>query len=92
MTNKEFEEYIQNNLVWVLHNVRVATGNIVEENRQLNKDYKREKTINKKLRERISKAIKMLEESQKGLEEWHFDGYDPCLEDIIKILKGEDNE
>lgn len=69
MTTKEFEEYIQNNLVWVLHNVRVATGNIVEENRQLNKDYKREKTINKKLRERISKTIEYLDNSNISWEE-----------------------
>ena len=42
---------------------------------------------------RIDEAIDKLEESQKGLEEWHFDGYDPCLEEIIEILKGsEDNE
>lgn len=69
MTSKEFEEYIQNNLVWVLHNVGIATGNIVEENRQLNKDYKREKTINKKLRERISKTIEYLDNSNISWEE-----------------------
>ena len=47
---------------------------------------------NERLHNIINKAIKMLEESQKGLEEWHFDGYDPDLEYIIKILKGEDND
>lgn len=47
---------------------------------------------NKQLKEKIDKAIENLNESQKGLEEWHFDGYDPCLKDIIEILKGENNE
>lgn len=47
---------------------------------------------NKQLKERTNKAIEELKESQKGLEEWHFDGYDPCLEDIIEILKGDSNE
>ena len=46
----------------------------------------------KKLEERISKAIKMLEEDQKDLEEWHFDGYDPNLKEVIEILKGEDHD
>ncbi len=87
MTTKEFEEYIQNNLVWVLHNVRVATGNIVEENRQLNKDYKREKTINKKLRERVSKAIEYIEQN-----EWYSKLRKTFINNLLDILKGVDKE
>ena len=40
----------------------------------------------------IKEAIDKLEESQKGLEEWHFDGYDPDLKEVIKILEGEEDE
>lgn len=43
--------------------------------------------------EKIHKAIEYLEEAEKGLEEYHFDGYDPNLPYVISILKGdEDNE
>lgn len=47
---------------------------------------------NNKLETKILEAIKMLEEGQKGLEEWHFDGYDPELKEVIKILRSEDDE
>ena len=39
---------------------------------------------------RIDKAIKHLEDEQKGLEDWNFDGYDPRLDKIINILNGGD--
>ncbi|MBO7697047.1 MAG: hypothetical protein J6T10_30825 [Methanobrevibacter sp.] len=47
---------------------------------------------NNQLETKILEAIKMLEEGQKGLEEWHFDGYDPELKEVIKILRSEDDE
>ena len=47
---------------------------------------------NNQLETKILEAIKMLEDGQKGLEEWHFDGYDPELKEVIKILRSEDDE
>ena len=47
---------------------------------------------NKQLKKNIDKAINKLKIGQQGLEEWHFDGFDPDLEGIIQILKGGDNE
>lgn len=51
-----------------------------------------ENTRLNEVEERVYKAIKYLEEAAEGLEEYHFDGYDPNLAYVISILKGDDNE
>ena len=55
------------------------------------KEINKYKTL-KNLQDRIDKAIIFLKEAQEGLEENHFDGCDPCLNECINILKGEENE
>lgn len=55
---------------------------ILEESDFINFYYREE------FRERIKRAISRLKEAQEGLEEWHFDGFDPDLPEIIKILEG----
>lgn len=42
------------------------------------------------IEERVYRAIEYLEEAAEGLEDYHYDGYDPNLPFVISILKGDE--
>ena len=71
--------------------------NLQEENKDLQKRFNALLEAHKILDEleqekqdRIDKAVELLKEAQEGLEEWCYDGYNPCLPEIIEILQGDD--
>ena len=98
-----YELMIKNNPEEVIKNL-ILKDKLQEENQRLKQFYDKKgvysleydketlSTMICKLQERIDKGVEYLEKAQEGLEEWHFDGYDPNLLEVINILKGEDNE
>lgn len=78
--------------MWLDEKAKDKMKELQQENQILKEHLEAYKKDGDETQDRIDKAIIKLEESQKGLEEWHFDGYDPDLLGIINILKGDNND